>query len=354
MSAELTDIYDDGALPNTGFIGADGFSVLIDVDGERTLFGAGRRVRYMQHNMSGAEVEADSLTRLVVPCGTADCAGAVDAVLRDRCGKLPILAPAEAWGARSRLSRFGISPGPEYADRFERSDVSGWTGLSPRLLLTPPMAGEVFAVVLCRRGPVIVGARCACGPAEVISEVRSHLDSAPLGYVGGILSGRGDALADAAAEAIRDMDFLYLNHCTGEKGINRIRRRLGLGAVNDLYAGQRIALPDRVSGSAGSIRGGSALGEEAAEGAESEIQNEKAGGLGVSRARPRHRPVSPSRTPSRLSSSGRTSPCSPPPDFPSGSGKTACSFPILRCSRVLLIFPFTNEMYAIIIYCLRL
>ncbi|MDC7950561.1 MBL fold metallo-hydrolase [Methanomassiliicoccaceae archaeon COG_1] len=336
MSAELTDIYDDGALPNTGFIGADGFSVVIDVDGERTLFGAGRRVRYMQHNMSDAEVEADSLTRLVVPCGTADCAGAVDAVLRDRCGKLPILAPAEAWGARSRLSRSGISPGPEYADRFERSDVSGWVGLSPRLLLTPSIGGEVFAVVLCRRGPVIVGARCACGPAEVISEVRSHLDSAPIGYVGGILSGRGDALADAAAEAIKDMDFLYLNHCTGERGINRIRRRLGLGAVNDLYAGQRIALPDRVSGSAGS-----------------EIQNEKAGGLGVSRARPRHRSVSPSRTPSRPSSSGRTSPRSPPPDFPSGSGKTACYFPILRCSRVLLIFPFTNEMYAIIIYSLR-
>ena len=64
--AKITVLYDEGAMEGTTYIGAVGFSLLIDVDGERTMFGTGRRERYLADNLYTAEIEADSIDRVVV------------------------------------------------------------------------------------------------------------------------------------------------------------------------------------------------------------------------------------------------------------------------------------------------
>ena len=66
MKASVRCVYNEGSQPGTPYIGAKGFSLLIEVDGERTLFGTGLRGRYLIHNTDHLEIDADSIDRIVI------------------------------------------------------------------------------------------------------------------------------------------------------------------------------------------------------------------------------------------------------------------------------------------------
>ena len=64
--AKVLSVYDEGALEDTPFIGATGFSVLVEVDGQRTLFDTGMRGRYLIHNLDYLDVKPDMIDRVVI------------------------------------------------------------------------------------------------------------------------------------------------------------------------------------------------------------------------------------------------------------------------------------------------
>ncbi len=247
--AKITVIYDEGATEGTTYIGAVGFSLLIDVDGERTLFGTGRRERYLSNNLYVAEVEADSIDRVVVSHHHIDHWGALPALIRAREEKIDVFAPATAWGEKKLLGTTGMCFSESVTEKVNRNDVSGWVQLSEHLLLTAPIVFhsgtgyEIFAVLKTRSGPVLMTGCCHCGLDHVFEAVKDKFGAYPVAVIGGLhLGGKKDALADLYADYLQSIGCrqLYLNHCTGVIGIGRLRATLGLKGVNDFYVGQSL------------------------------------------------------------------------------------------------------------------
>lgn len=255
MKATLRMLYDEGALPMTGYIGAEGFSMVVDVDGESTMFGVGRRPRYMANNLNQAEFETDALTRIVIPDPAVQRAGGLQAVLAERERPIEVLASPETWAAQPRglPRRGGIVVPAESEEKVVRTEVSEWTKLSEHLWASAPIGGETFLVIRGALGPVVLSACCACGVTEMFSSARTRFERDPVGFVGAFRVGkgkRGDATADAAAAEFQSSrtSMIYLNHCTTDRGINRVRADLGLDAVRDFYVGQTVEVNDLLRG----------------------------------------------------------------------------------------------------------
>ena len=247
--AKITVLYDEGAAEGTTYIGAVGFSLLIEVDGERTLFGLGRRERYLSNNMYVADVEADSITRVVVSHNHIDHWGALPALARARGEKIDVYAPASAWGEKKIIGTTGMTFAPAVMEKVERKYVAGWVQLSEHLFITEPIAFhdgsgyEVFMVLKSRSGPVLMSGCCHCGLDHVFEAVKEKFGAYPVAVIGGLhLGGKKDRLADLYAEYLQTIGcrHLYLNHCTGEIGIGRLRVTLGLKGVNSFYVGQSV------------------------------------------------------------------------------------------------------------------
>ncbi len=247
--AKITVIYDEGAIVGTTLIGAVGFSLLVEVDGERTLFGTGRRERYLANNMYVADVDPAELDRVVVSHGHIDHWGALPAVTRAREGKIDLYAPVSAWGEKKMLGATGMTFKPEVLEKVSRNDVTGWVKLSDHLFISKPIkfhdseAEEVFLVLKSKNGPVLMSGCCHCGLDNVFEAVKDEFGAYPLAVIGGLhLGGKKDKLADLYAEYLQTVGCrqLYLNHCTGPVGIGRLRVTLGLNGVNDFYAGQSV------------------------------------------------------------------------------------------------------------------
>ncbi len=247
--AKITVIYDEGAMEGTTYIGAVGFSLLIEVDGERTLFGLGRRERYLSNNLYVAEIEEASIDRVVVSHQHIDHWGALPALLRPREKSVPVFAPVSAWGEKKFLGTTGMAFSEAVMGKIERNDVAGWVQLSEHLFITPPIAFhdgngyEIFVVLKTRNGPVLLSGCCHCGVDHAFDAVKEKFGAYPVGLIGGLhLGNKKDKLADLYAEYIQTIGCrqLYLNHCTGPVGIGRMRATLGLKAINDFYVGQSV------------------------------------------------------------------------------------------------------------------
>ncbi|MCQ2070802.1 MAG: MBL fold metallo-hydrolase [archaeon] len=248
MNAKVTVLYDEGALPGTSYIGAKGTSVLIEVDGQRTLFGAGLRPRYLTNNMYLADVSADSLDRLVIGHRHADQFRGITGILSARETKLDVYAPTGSWGEKKILGRdTGIWISDSCLDRVERRDVNDWVQLSEHLYVTAPIpfndrtGDECFMVIDTKRGPILLSGCCHPGLDHVCDAVKEKFGRYPATLIGGLhLVNRKDKLADLYAQYLLDIGCkdLYLNHCTDLYGINRIRITVGLDGVHDFYAGE--------------------------------------------------------------------------------------------------------------------
>jgi len=247
LHAKVTALYNEGALPDTRYIGAEGLAIIVDVDGERTLFDLGRRGRYLEHNMSQMGVKADDFTRVVISHGHLDHCGGLKSFLDARTRPVPIYAPASAWGHKGLLHPIGLYAPVELADRAERHDVDSWTKLSAHLLVSPPLAfeggEECFLLIQAATGPVII---CGCahpGVQKFIDEAKARCGVGPQAFVGGLHIGKKhDKLADEYAHAFDDAGVrrLYLNHCTAVEGMGRIRFNLGADGADDFYVGQTV------------------------------------------------------------------------------------------------------------------
>lgn len=244
MKARILCVYDEGALEATPFIGAKGASMLIEVDGQRTLFGTGMRSRYLAHNMDHLEIDPESLDRVVVSHGHRDHVGGLGAVLSARRSPIGILASPSSAGRKGPIRSHGIRIPSELADMARVGYVEDWTALSDNLHITPPLpfpgGDECFLVLTTADGPVVLSGCSHCGPEAVAETVRDRFGRDPRAYIGGLHIVRRDKVrARAAAEFFKGIGCsdLRLNHCTCPAAITDIRGVLGSDAVGDFHVG---------------------------------------------------------------------------------------------------------------------
>lgn len=247
MKATVLCVYNEGSQPNTSYIGAKGFSVLVDVDGERTMFGTGLRGRYLRHNMEHLEIEAESISRVVISHAHADHARGISALLDMREGPVAVYAPTDSWGGRGILSKGGITLTEKTEPKIVRNDVTGWTQLSKHLFLTPPVeAGgvtETFMVLAGGNRPILICGCCHCGPDVAFEMIREKFGTYPRALIGGLhLEKASKETAYSAAESFikAECQDLNLNHCTGPKGAVRLREKLSLNGVKEYNVGDTL------------------------------------------------------------------------------------------------------------------
>lgn len=245
MNARITVLYDEGALEDTAYIGARGSSYIIDADGERTLFGAGLRTRYMRSNMTTMGVDAEGFARVVIPDANKDEWGGIDGFLEGRKTPVDIMAPSSVWGVRKFLGSTGMYVGDQLSDRYERKDLApSWNQLSEHLFAGVFGNSEFQEAVMVLRaadGPVVISCRCMSGMQSVFEAVEDRFKRSPAAFIGAIDTGRkNDALCDAVGNYLLDKGCtdLRFNHCTKAAGISRLRTVLGLETVKDFFVGE--------------------------------------------------------------------------------------------------------------------
>ncbi|MCL2785687.1 MAG: MBL fold metallo-hydrolase [Methanomassiliicoccaceae archaeon] len=253
MKAKVLSVYDEGALPETPMIGARGLAILVDVDGERTLFGTGRRGSYLMHNLDYMEVDVGTIDRVVISHMHIDHVGGLEAFLERREESIEVIVTPDAEHVKVvkllgiPISRTGLRNIPEEtAAKMNLRYESRWTQLSKNLFLTatpPDGVDENMLVLMTVNGPVMLCGCCHCGPVAAMELTETAVGRKVSGIVGGLhLVDKKKNELYAIAEMFKEkgVSSLYLNHCSGQIQKTRLRERLGLSAVGDFYVGTEI------------------------------------------------------------------------------------------------------------------
>lgn len=242
--AELLCLYDDGAQVGTPLIGHRGFSVLIDVDGQRTMFDAGSRGRYLDNNMAFLDIEADSVDRVVVSHGSLNHIGGLDAFMSRRTKKVEVYSRPASWEVKRRFSPL-ISEenalGIEH--RFIEND---WIQLSENLYVSPPVSydhEESLMVLRTKEGAVVISACAHGGILNSMSTVGQRFGRIHA-LVGGMhLNKVKQPVVDeivAQLTGTYGIQRFHLNGCTTAEGIQKMRVATSIDSVKDFFAGDRL------------------------------------------------------------------------------------------------------------------
>ncbi len=239
----ILSIYDDGAKVNTPLIGGKGKSLLIDVDGEKTLFDTGLRGRYLLHNMDQLGVDADSVNRIVISHGSINHMGGLDSFLRKREESVDVYTESSSWECKRR---FGTLLSPENSVKINMHDVQDWIQLSEHLFITPPVnqiANEVALVVKTSKGAIVISACAHGGIVDTLALVKEKFGRIHA-LIGGLhLNKVKQPVVNILAEELRENygnPELYLNGCTTGEGIQKLRAAFTKDWVQDLFVGYEL------------------------------------------------------------------------------------------------------------------
>jgi 7,8-dihydropterin-6-yl-methyl-4-(beta-D-ribofuranosyl)aminobenzene 5'-phosphate synthase len=250
MQAKITSVYDEGAVMGTSLIGAEGFSVLIEVGSQLILFDTGRRGRYLIHNMSFLDIKPEKIDKVVISHGHANHTGGIDDLLKNREDHLDIYAPRSAEGRGGPFGSKGLRISKEQSKKATMHEIDEWIEIRDKVFISSPMEigggmTESFMVIQSRKGPVVISACSHAGVEAVMEAVKNKFGTYPHTYIGGVHIGKKEkAKAGKIASAFseRNCRNLHLNHCTGVKGMMYLRTNLGLKEVNDFFAGSVLSI----------------------------------------------------------------------------------------------------------------
>lgn len=275
-SFSVLNVYDNGALPGTDLIGAKGQGMLIDIDGERTLFDTGMRGRYLMNNLATLKVDVESIDRVVISHGHRDHAGGLPALLDAR--ETPLEVVVHPLFHRKRARGFKGVPyrmiGPprlleEQEEKMLLREEDRWTSLSESMLLVtaPPRKGpdaisdrllvkddggwrtdemddEISLALSSDEGLVVLTGCCHRGILGLLGSLQEGTGMTIAAVIGGLhMNSFTHAETDHVVRKLQNdhgEPSLHLNHCTGEDTITRMRQSLGLRGVKDFYTGTRI------------------------------------------------------------------------------------------------------------------
>ncbi|MGN1044402.1 MAG: MBL fold metallo-hydrolase [Candidatus Methanomethylophilaceae archaeon] len=243
--AEILCLYDEGAQVGTQLIGGKGFSVLIDVDGERTLFDTGRRGRYLRGNMDILGIEPDSVTRVVISHGSIGHIGGLDAFMSGRREKVEVHSHPSSWNVRRLFGGKIVSDENEPGIMY-RYIGEEWVQLSKNLFLSPPLNGvsnESVLVLTTDEGAVVISACAHCGITDALEAVSKRFGRI-YAIVGGLhIQKCKQKEVNEVASTIKDtygVRKLILNGCTGAEGIQKMRVATSNDGIKDLFVGDKL------------------------------------------------------------------------------------------------------------------
>jgi len=243
MNAKVLSVYDEGALENTSYVGAEGISILVEVDGERTLFDTGMRGRYLIHNLEYMDVKVDSITRVVISHNHRANMGGLGKLLEERTEPLDIYVNGSFGQIKKMFGRPLLSE-----DRMAKANfhvMGGNTDLSEHLKAIGPFGGlEEFSLVLSSSdGPVVISSCYHSGVGPVLTEVRNVYGKDPCHLIGGLhVKKANQAKIDPSADVIKDFGspHMHLCHCAENGAMTYMRVRFNLKGVDDFYVGTSI------------------------------------------------------------------------------------------------------------------
>lgn len=243
--AEILCLYDEGAQVGTHLTGGKGSALLIDVDGERTLFDTGARGKTLIHNMEELDVAVDTIDRVVISHGSIRYIGGLNAFMDNRKEKVEVYSHPSAWNVKRMFGGKLVSEENEPGIIHKYID-NDWVQLSRNLFITPPISGvtkESALVLSTDEGAVVISAAAEDGIVETLKVVSSKFDRI-YALVGGVnLHKMKQPEVSLIASEIKDsfgVRKLILNGRTGGEGIQKMRVAINFKAVDDLFIGDKL------------------------------------------------------------------------------------------------------------------
>ncbi|MCQ2085946.1 MAG: MBL fold metallo-hydrolase [archaeon] len=237
MNAKVSCAYNEGSVEDSPFIGAAGFSVLIEVDNQKTLFDTGMRGKYLIHNLYYFGIEPDDINRIVISHNHNGNVGGLPRILKDRNKSIDIYI-------NSLFTKTEIKP-PTLEKKVLFHKMTGITHLSEHLFTVGPFGPlEEYVIVLNTiRGPVIIASCYHHGTECVLSAVKEITKQNPVCLIGGIHVPKANkSNMDSTAKIFNSFGCpsMYFNHCASPNGITFLRVHFGLENVKDFYAGSSL------------------------------------------------------------------------------------------------------------------
>ena len=243
MNARVLSVYDEGAKEDTPYIGSRGFSVLIENDGERTLFDTGTRGRYLLHNLDFLEIKYDSIDRVVISHNHMGNIGGLGKLLDERKKPLDIYVNGCFQDLKKLFGRPFFTE--EQASKAIIHVMEGNTRFNDHLTAIGPFGeSEEYSLVFsAKEGPVVISSCCHNGVGCVLEESRSLTGKDPYNLIGGLHIRRPNQQSvDPIADVIEGFGspHMYLGHCAENGTITYLRVRFNLKGVDHFYVGTQL------------------------------------------------------------------------------------------------------------------
>ncbi len=245
MKGKVISVYDIGALEDTSFIGAKGFSVLVEVDGQRTLFDTGMRGRYLLHNLDFLDIKVDTIDRVVISHNHRANILGLWKLLESRTEPLDVYVNGSFQSMKRMFGRPLFSE--EIAPKINIHVMEGNTRFSDHLSAIGPFGDteEFSLVVESREGPVVISSCYHSGVRPVLTEVKSVFKKDPCHLIGGLhIRKANQRSVDPTADVIREFGspHMTLGHCADNGAKTYLRVRFNLKGVDDFYVGTTVEL----------------------------------------------------------------------------------------------------------------
>ena len=244
MKAKVLSIYDEGALEDTPFIGAKGFSVLVEADGQRTLFDTGMRGRYLVHNLDYLDIKPDMIDRVVISHNHRGNMGGLGKLLDERKEPLDIYVNGQFSSLKKLFGRSLFTA--EQASKAVVHVMEGDTKFSDHVTAIGPFGElEEYSLELSTsKGPVVITSCYHSGTDCVLSKVKKVFGKNPYNLIGGLHMHRANqTVVNPTADILESYGspHMYMNHCAKESGaVTYLRVRFNLKGVDDFYVGSKV------------------------------------------------------------------------------------------------------------------
>ena len=273
MKAKILCVYEEGSIVNTPLIGAKGSSMLLDVDGQLTLFDTGMRESYLLRNMRHLGIDINSIDRIVLSNGTRPHTGGLNGLLEEREHSVKVYAHKDIWQTHAtavkgiNLKKFTPGITEENQDKADMFQISGKTELSENLtaFTLPPaepderykralngfwvddtFADETALILTTKKGPVLITGCCRTSIFNALKAVKEITGKDAIAVIGNISvesRKRKDPELDALSSAlVNDVKtpLLYLGYCATQNAKTGMRTKLGLEGLKDWFVGMEL------------------------------------------------------------------------------------------------------------------